>query len=199
MVSAVCQTARISSSVRVRFRARSLAIAAGHSPDNGTAKVVIPSGVPVQDPPNDHQNQIRHRRTALVLNLVQQCHNIPAPDLVDRLVAKGRVNQPLKDRFPLVHGSNLRAFPLHVLFGDGAEFALYRSLRLLGLFLGDRIGALGDIALNDIRPLVSIRQFRGAAEARAPGISFVIPILKYKAAIALGVTIKPKPGRFSSQ
>ena len=56
---------------------------AGHSPDYRAAEGVAPGGVPVQNFAQIGQRAISHYRPAGILDLVEQAHDVAAPNIIN--------------------------------------------------------------------------------------------------------------------
>jgi hypothetical protein len=54
---------------------------------SGFERVVIPGRVPIAYPPHDHQNAVSHAGAVLVLNAIQERHNIATLELNGDLIA----------------------------------------------------------------------------------------------------------------
>src|SRR5262245_51758548 len=67
--------------------------------------------VPVHDPADVGQRPVRHHRSVLVLDAIEQPHNVAAPDSTDRLRPDPRIDEPLEYDAAPGGGAKLFALP----------------------------------------------------------------------------------------
>src|SRR5258706_3872524 len=142
---------------------------AAHAAPNGGEKIIVAAGVPVEDPGEERQGEMRHARPALVLDLVEKADDLGSLDGVDLAGAERRVDGPLERGLGPLGGTQLVTLALEILLGDGLERVGGRAF--LPAPLGHRVAPLGDGADHRLGLFAGFAEPQAGLERHAPALA----------------------------
>src|SRR4051794_37602185 len=140
---------------------------ARHAGHDRRQKVVIASGVPIEQPADRNKCVLSGNGAAVVLNVIQKPDNLAAFDAVDRPRAKLWKHMLPKYPLPEVDRTHVLPFAREELFGDSAQ-AVAVGIPSAPEFV-DWITTAGERALSDPGFVPGIRKRRRAAARRCGG------------------------------